>query len=164
MISIFEMFTWELHATFLRNHNTRPQRTPSRGRSSPGDTQAHKAPTSPAATTARSTGHYTRSVALHPIRGTTPDLGRYTRTEEVHCLRIGCSAPPHKNKRGTGRPNHSSPQPATLTTPGPQNQARPREPREHPQGRGAGCGRLRSGPSSPCTSWRATRRGSARRR
>ena len=26
-----------------------------------------------------------------------------TRTEEVHCLRIGCSAPTHKNKRGTDR-------------------------------------------------------------
>ena len=30
-------------------------------------------------------------------------MGRYTRTEEVHCLRIGCSAPTHKNKRGTDR-------------------------------------------------------------
>ena len=94
---MFEMFARELHATFLRNHNTRPQRTPSRGRSSPGDTQAHKVPTSPAATTARSTG------ALHPIRGATPDKGHCTRTEEVHCLRIGCSAPTHKNKRGNDR-------------------------------------------------------------
>ena len=30
-------------------------------------------------------------------------MERYTRTEEVHCLRIGCSAPTHKNKRGTDR-------------------------------------------------------------
>ena len=58
-------------------------------------TQAQKTPTTPTAAT--STG------ALHPIRGATPDMERYTRTEEVHCLRIGCSAPIHKNKRGTDR-------------------------------------------------------------
>ena len=38
--------------------------------------------------------------ALHPLRGATPVTGRDTRSEEVHCLRIGCSAPNHKNKRG----------------------------------------------------------------
>ena len=37
---------------------------------------------------------------LHPLRGTTPVTGRDTRSEEVHCQRIGCSAPNHKNKRG----------------------------------------------------------------
>ena len=63
-----------------------------------------KTPTSPATTT--STG------ALHPIRGTAPVTWRCTRTEEVHCLRIGCSAPTHKNKRGTGTPNHSPPHPS----------------------------------------------------
>ena len=36
---MFEMFTWELHATFLRNHNTRPQRTTSRGHLNTGDAQ-----------------------------------------------------------------------------------------------------------------------------
>ena len=46
--------------------------------------------------------------------GTAPDMGRYTRTEEVHCLRIGCSAPTHKSKRGTGKANHSP----TTTSPG----------------------------------------------
>jgi len=61
-------------------------------------TQAQKTPTTPtAATTATSTG------ALHPIWGTAPVMWRCTRTEEVHCLRIGCSAPTYKNKRGTGR-------------------------------------------------------------
>ena len=38
-------------------------------------------------------------------------MWRCTRTEEVHCLRIGCSAPTYKNKRGTGTPNHSPPHP-----------------------------------------------------
>ena len=38
-------------------------------------------------------------------------MWRCTRTEEVHCLRIGCSAPTYKNKRGTGPPNHSPPHP-----------------------------------------------------
>ena len=56
-------------------------------------TQAQKTPATP--TTATSTG------ALHLIRGTAPVTWRCTRTEEVHCLRIGCSAPTHKNKRGT---------------------------------------------------------------
>ena len=77
-------------------------------------TQAQKTPTTPTAATSagalhpiRGTtpdqGHYTRYGALHPIWGATPDMGRYTQTEEVHCLRIGCSAPTHKNKRGTDR-------------------------------------------------------------
>jgi len=96
-ISMFEMFTRELHATFLRT-TTRGRKEP------PAEGNSQKPPTSPAtATTARSTG------ALHPIRGTTPDQGHYTRSEEVHCLRIGCSAPTHKNKRGTGKPSHSWP-------------------------------------------------------
>ena len=67
-------------------------------------TQAQKTPT--AATTATSTG------ALHPLCGGAPVTWRCTRTEEVHCLRIGCSAPTYKNKRGTGTPNHSPPHPS----------------------------------------------------
>ena len=62
-----------------------------------------------AATTATSTG------ALHPLRGGAPVTWRCTRTEEVHCLRIGCSAPTNKNKRGTGTPNHSPPHPSMRT-------------------------------------------------
>ena len=58
-------------------------------------TQAQKTPTTPtAATTATSTG------ALHPIWGAAPVTWRYTRTEGVQCLRIGCSAPNNKYKRG----------------------------------------------------------------
>ena len=33
-------------------------------------------------------------------RAAAPVTGRCTRSEGVHCLRIGCSAPNHKNKRG----------------------------------------------------------------
>ena len=44
-------------------------------------------------------GHCTRYGALHPLRATAPVTGRCTRSEGVHCLRIGC-APNHKNKRG----------------------------------------------------------------
>ena len=58
-------------------------------------TQAQQTPTTPTAATSAG--------ALHPIRGATPDKGHCTRTEEVHCLRIGCSAPIHKNNRGTDR-------------------------------------------------------------
>ncbi len=33
-------------------------------------------------------------------RAAAPVMGRDTRSEGVHCLRIGCSTPSHKNKRG----------------------------------------------------------------
>ena len=48
-----------------------------------------------------------------PSGGAAPDQGHCTRSEEVHCLRIGCSAPTHKNKRGTGKPStphHNQPE------------------------------------------------------
>ena len=55
--------------------------------------------------------------ALHPLRGATPDVGRYTRSEEVQCLRIGCSATFNKHFRGRAitpiisrRAHHHSPQ------------------------------------------------------
>ena len=83
-----------------RPHPRQPLPGPAQRRSS----SKQKTPTSPATTT--STG------ALHPIRGTAPVTWRCTRTEEVHCLRIGCSVPTHKNKRGTGTPNHSPPHPS----------------------------------------------------
>ena len=38
---------------------------------------------------------------LHPLRATAPVTGHDTRSEGVHCLRIGCSTPSHKNKRGS---------------------------------------------------------------
>ena len=124
---MFEIHVGELRATFLRNHNMRhhkdPTRktvqaedSPSRRHPKPGrqskqkTTQAQKTPATPtAATTATSTG------ALHPLRGGAPVTWRCTRTEEVHCLRIGCTAPTHKNKRGTGTPNHSPPHPSMRT-------------------------------------------------
>ena len=96
---MFEIHVGELRATFLRNHNMRRHKDPTRKTS-----QAQKTPTSPA--TATSTG------ALHPLRAGAPVTWRCTRTEEVHCLRIGCSAPTYKNKRGTGTPNHSPPHPS----------------------------------------------------
>ena len=85
-------------------------RPPSRRHPKRKTTQAQKTPATPtAATTATSTG------ALHPLRGGAPVTWRCTRTEGVHCLRIGCSAPTNKNKRGTGTPNHSPPHPSMRT-------------------------------------------------
>ena len=104
-ISMFEIHVGELRAIFLRNHNMRHHKDTTKCPKQK-TAQAQKTPTSPATTTTRSTG------ALHPLRGGAPVTWRCTRTEEVHCLRIGCSAPTHKNKRGTGTPNHSPPQPA----------------------------------------------------
>ena len=51
----------------------------------------------------------------HKHGGGAPVTWRCTRTEEVHCLRIGCTAPTNKNKRGTGTPNHSPPHPSMRT-------------------------------------------------
>ena len=121
---MFEIRVGELRATFLRNHNMRhhkdPTRktvqaedSPSRRHPKPGrhpkrkTTQAQKTPTTPTAATSTGT--------LHPLRGGAPVTWRCTRTEEVHCLRIGCSAPTNKNKRGTGTPNHSPPHPSMRT-------------------------------------------------
>ena len=59
--------------------------------------------------TAPDLGRCTRSGPLHPIWAAAPDRGRCTRTEEVYCLRIGRSAPTHKNKRGTGKPSDFPP-------------------------------------------------------
>ena len=114
---MFEIRAGELRATFLRNHNMRRRKDPkqktTQARKTPQawkTTQAQKTPTTPTvATTATSTG------ALHPLRGGAPVTWRCTRTEEVHCLRIGCSAPTNKNKRGTGTPNHSPPHPSMRT-------------------------------------------------
>ena len=104
---MFEIHVGELRATFLRNHNMRRHKDPSRRQPKQKTAQAQKTPATPtAATTATSTG------ALHPLRGGAPVTWRCTRTEEVHCLRIGCSAPTNKNKRGTGTPNHSPPHPS----------------------------------------------------
>ena len=104
---MFEIHVGELRATFLRTHNMRHHKDPSGRQPKQKTTQAQKTPTTP--TTATSTG------ALHPLRGGAPVTWRCTRTEEVHCLRIGCSAPTHKNKRGTGTPNHSPPHPSMRT-------------------------------------------------
>ena len=87
---------------YLVDDSERKEAAKSRGQ--PGT----KAPTS------RTNSHTTtkssvRAGALHPLRDDAPDQGHYTRSEEVHCLRIGCSAPTHKNKRGTGTPSHSWP-------------------------------------------------------
>ena len=120
---MFEIHVGELRATFLRNHNMRRRKDPKRK-----TTQDQKTPTTP--TTATSTG------ALHPLRGAAPVTWRCTRTEEVHCLRIGCSAPTNKNKRGTGTPNHSPPHPsmrnwAILAAGWARRPRRPRCPRRH---------------------------------
>ena len=102
---MFEIHVGELRATFLRNHNMRHHKDPKRKTTQARKTaQAQKTPTTP--TTATSAG------AVHPLRGAAPVTWRCTRTEEVHCLRIGCSAPTNKNKRGTGTPNHSPPHPS----------------------------------------------------
>ena len=48
--------------------------------------------------------HHHLPQTLHPLRRATPDVGRYTRSEEVQCLRIGCSAQRNKHFRGHALP------------------------------------------------------------
>ena len=103
---MFERFTWELHAALLGNHNARRQRTPNRKDLKPKGNSRPKGARAPCSHTTRSN---TRAGALHPLRNHAPDQGHCTRSEEVHCLRIGCSTPRHKNKRGTGKPSHFPP-------------------------------------------------------
>ena len=90
-------------------------------------------PTSARTPCSHTTRSNTRAGALHPLRNHAPDQGHCTRSEEVHCVRIGCSTPTHKNKRGTGKPSHS------RTTPAPE---RIKQPRPRPTGIGdeAGAG------------------------
>ena len=132
-ISTFEIHVGELRATFLRNHNKRRHKDPSRRHPKPGRQLKHRRPPQPRQPPQppQARGHCTRYVAVHPLRGGAPVTWRCTRyvavhplrggapvtwrctrTEEVHCLRIGCSAPTNKNKRGTGTPNHSPPHPS----------------------------------------------------
>ena len=85
-ISTFEIRVGELRATFLRNYNMRRHKDPSRRQ------PKHRRPPQPRQPP-QARGHCTRYGALHPLRGGAPVTWRYTRTEEVHCLRIGCSAP-----------------------------------------------------------------------
>ena len=147
-ISMFEIHVGELRATFLRNHNMRHHKDTTKCPKQK-TAQAQKTPATPTAAT--STG------ALHPLRGGAPVTWRCTRTEEVHCLRIGCSAPTHKNKRGTGTLNHSPPQPARARRAGHDDPVSadsgpsprpwtPRCPRACPQRRYARPRRLRPAP------------------
>ena len=126
---MFEIHVGELRATFLRNHSMRRHKDPSRRQLKPKRHPKQK-------TTQAEDPHNPDS--RHKHGGGAPVTWRCTRTEEVHCLRIGCSAPTNKNKRGTGTPNHSPPHPSmrswALLAAG-----RARRPRRH----------LHSGPLRP---------------
>ena len=119
---MFEIHVGELRATFLRNHNMRRRKDPTRKTVQAEDNSSTEDPRNP-------DSHHNR----HKHGGTAPVTWRCTRTEEVHCLRIGCSAPTNKNKRGTGTPKHSPPHPSmrtwTLLAAGWAH--RPRRPRRH---------------------------------
>ena len=88
---MFEIHVGELRATFLRNHNMRRHKDPSRRQPKPRrrktpqarkTTQAQKTPATP--TTATSTG------ALHPLRGGAP--------EQKRCIAYGSGAVPQHTR------------------------------------------------------------------
>ena len=108
-ISMSEIWAWELRATLLGNrsdwkptHETTYQHT---RRRCDGRQRVRRARAS-FATRRRAKRDRQVSRADGPSDGrnnaeaAAPVTGRDTRSEEVHCLRIGCSAPNHKNKRG----------------------------------------------------------------
>ena len=101
---MFEIHVGKLRATFLRNHNMRRHKDPKRKTTQAEDNSSTEDPHNPDSRHNR-----------HKHGGTAPVTWRCTRTEEVHCLRIGCSAPTNKNKRGTDTPNHSPPHPSMRT-------------------------------------------------
>ncbi len=83
-ISMFEIHVGELRATFLRNHNMRRHKDPTRKTAQAEDNSSPEDPHNPDSRhkhggTAPDKGHYTRYVALHPIRkGALP-------TDRVQC-------------------------------------------------------------------------------
>ena len=93
--------------------------------------------------------------APHPLRDTAPLTGRCTRSERVHCLRIGCTTHTHKHNRGERpTPRSQSPiphaiprRPDTLTSRKPRNSNVPTSTVETPTGElHAKCGgRARAG-------------------
>ena len=104
-----EICAWELRATLLGNqpdwkptHETTYQHT---RRRCDGRQRVRRARAS-FATRRRAKRDRQVSRADGPSDGrnnaeaAAPVTGRDTRSEGVHCLRIGCSAPNHKNKRG----------------------------------------------------------------
>ena len=112
---MFEIGSGELRATFLGNHSSEAtERHDNTARHYVNEqraaTRQHGGHNSTRGATpltrrhtpyeALHTGHYTRYGAVHPLGGSAPVTGHCTRSEGVSCLRIGCSAPNHKNKRG----------------------------------------------------------------
>ena len=99
-----------LHGNYVRHC----WRTTTRGNKEPqtekiSNLKGNSRPKSARAPCRHTTRNSTQAGALHPLRNHAPDQGHCTRSEEVHYLRIGCSTPTHKNKRGTGKPSHSWP-------------------------------------------------------
>ena len=101
---MFEIHVGELRATFLRNHNMRRHKDPTRktvqaeDNSSPEDPDnRHKH-----GGTTPDKGYYTRSGALHLISGAAPDKGHCTRYVALHPLRGGAPEQKRCNAYGSG--------------------------------------------------------------
>ena len=93
-ISMFEIHVGELRATFLRNHNMRRHKDPSRRHPKPGRQLKHRRPPQPRQPPQppqppQARGHCTRYVAVHPLRGGAPVTWWCTRYVVVHPNRRG---------------------------------------------------------------------------
>ena len=109
VISTFEIYVGELRATFLRNHNMRRHKDPSRRHPKPGrqpkrkttqaeDNSSTEDPRNPDSRhnrhkhggTAPVTWRCTRYVAVHPLRGGAP--------EQKRCIAYGSGAAPQQTR------------------------------------------------------------------
>ncbi len=102
VISMFDIHVGELRATFLRNHNMRRHKDPSRRHPKPGrqpkrkTTQAednsNRRPPQPRQPPQppQARGHCTRYVAVHPLRGGAP--------EQKRCIAYGSGAAPQQTR------------------------------------------------------------------
>ena len=94
-ISTFEIHVGELRATFLRNHNVRRHKDPSRRQLKHRRPPQPRQPPQPP----QARGHCTRYVAVHPLRGGAP--------EQKRCIAYGSGAAPQQTR--TTRNWHTEP-------------------------------------------------------
>ena len=124
-ISTFEIHVGELRATFLRNHNMRRHKDPSRRHPKPGRQLKHRRPPQPRQPP-QARGHCTRYVAVHPNRRGALPTDRVQRPNKQEQTRNWHTEPltatplhAHLGPTGGGMGTPPTPPPALRPTPTP---------------------------------------------
>ena len=122
-ISTFEIHVGELRATFLRNHNMRRHKDPSRRHPKPGRQLKHRRPPQPRQPP-QARGHCTRYVAVHPNRRGALPTDRVQRPNKQEQTRNWHTEPltatplhAHLGPTGGGMGTPPTPPPALRPTP-----------------------------------------------